>query len=86
MLLKVVDGTEFRDIPITEGSFFLLPGMFVVCSLDTYHCLTFGHPVTSANTPHNPVRFPDSVGIVIEGTRPETSKGGLHLGSLQAPY
>jgi len=55
MLLKVVDGTEFRDIPIQEGSIFLLP----------------------ANTPHNPVRFPDTVGIVIECARPETSKDRL---------
>lgn len=37
--------------------------------------LAFDLPVTSANTPHNPVRFPDTVGVVIEGARPESSKG-----------
>lgn len=33
MLLKVVDGNKFRDIPITEGSLFLLPGTSAYCSL-----------------------------------------------------
>jgi len=55
MLLRVVDGEEFKDIPIKEGEMFLLPG----------------------NTPHNPVRFADTIGIVIERKRPANSQDCL---------
>ncbi|KAJ7449263.1 3-hydroxyanthranilic acid dioxygenase [Mycena latifolia] len=62
MLLRVVDDGVFRDIRIEEGEMFLLPGT---------HASDVPHPLS--NTPHNPVRFADTIGIVMERVRPDAS-------------
>ncbi|KIY50240.1 3-hydroxyanthranilic acid dioxygenase [Fistulina hepatica ATCC 64428] len=67
MLLKVVDEGQFRDIPIGEGEMFLLPG---ACPI--VHSENISSP-NLANMPHNPVRFANTVGIVVERERPEGS-------------
>lgn len=70
MLLRTVDDGEFRDLQIEEGEMFLLPGtshFSDLISINTHNL--------KANTPHNPVRFADTVGLVIERVRPEGSLG-----------
>ena len=72
MLLRTVDEGKFRDIRIEEGEMFLLPGtnfvwFFFFSMLNTL----------PANTPHNPVRFADTIGLVVERVRPEQSKGNV---------
>jgi len=66
MLLKVVDDGQFRDIRIEEGEMFLLPGIRFFC----YPSRTFVEQ-SLANTPHNPCRFADTIGLVIERKRPD---------------
>lgn len=73
MLLRVVDDGIFRDIEIKESQMFLLPGAFARF-MDLASALYHLH-LLSGNTPHNPVRFADTVGIVIERVRPEKSIG-----------
>jgi 3-hydroxyanthranilate 3,4-dioxygenase len=72
MLLKVVDGETFTDIRIEEGEMFLLPG-----ETDSHATYCRSCVDRIANTPHNPVRFADTIGIVIEVTRPAGSNGEL---------
>ncbi|KAK2841593.1 3-hydroxyanthranilate 3,4-dioxygenase 1 [Arthroderma sp. PD_2] len=59
IVIKVVDTSTtpatFQDIPVHEGSLFLLP----------------------ANTPHSPVRFADTVGVVMEVPRAKGAKDTL---------
>lgn len=79
MLLRVIDENEFRDIHINEGEMFLLPGEIYV-----FHFALCGQSFSSlisriANTPHNPVRFKDTIGLVMERVRPEGSIGALLL-------
>jgi 3-hydroxyanthranilate 3,4-dioxygenase len=82
MLLRVVDDGIFRDIEIKQGQMFLLPGAFARFmsgashsdSDDSAYASYHLHPLPG-NTPHNPVRFADTVGIVIERVRPEASIG-----------
>jgi 3-hydroxyanthranilate 3,4-dioxygenase len=75
MLLRIVDGTEFRDVPIREGEMFLLPREPSI--LPVVRGKKYDRSVMPANTPHNPVRFAETIGIVIELQRPEASLG-LH--------
>jgi len=81
MLLRVVDEGVFRDIRIEEGEMFLLPRMYTPCSVSRSLA-----EKDVANTPHNPVRFADTIGLVLERVRPEGSIGEfISLGLLYYP-
>lgn len=71
MLLRVVDEGEFRDIRIEEGEMFLLPGLSFTVFMKILPLMG----VVIGNTPHNPVRFADTVGLVVERKRPEGAIG-----------
>jgi hypothetical protein len=75
MLLRVVDDGVFRDIEIKQGQMFLLPGAFSSAFLTLILIISLLIRHLPGNTPHNPVRFADTVGIVVERVRPETSIG-----------
>lgn len=71
MLLKVIEDGKKRDIQIGEGEMFLLPGEHQISH-------TSGRALNrqlAGNTPHNPVRFADTIGIVLEQVRPADALG-----------
>jgi 3-hydroxyanthranilate 3,4-dioxygenase len=70
MTLKVVDDGAFKDITINEGDMFLLPGKCLLL-------MSSELVLTVANVPHNPVRYADTVGIVVEQDRPEESQDSM---------
>jgi len=71
MLLRTVDEGKLRDIRIEEGEMFLLPGM------NFYGILLPTLNTSPANIPHNPVRFADTIGLVVERVRPGKSRGNV---------
>jgi hypothetical protein len=72
MLLRVVDDGIFRDIYIKEGEMFLLPSRLTLVIYCPSICLC---DAASGNIPHNPVRFANTVGLVIERVRPKAAIG-----------
>lgn len=88
MLLRVVDDGAFRDIRIEEGAMFLLPSTSArrMCHADQV-LLLIVVLAALANTPHNPVRFADTIGLVVERIRPEGSIGkccsGVYCGATR---
>lgn len=82
MVLKVVDDGLFRDIEIGEGEMFLLPGASYSPEGVRGRKLTPALS-SSGNTPHNPCRFADTIGLVVERVRPEGSIGAVPLLSRQ---
>lgn len=75
MLLKVVDGGEFRDIRIEEGEMFLLPRQLSRATRYAQRLSSADAACITANTPHNPCRFADTIGLVMERKRPSESIG-----------
>lgn len=77
MLLRVVDDGVFRDVKIGEGEMFLLPGE--QSAIHRVNSRNHSHEPPlhddAANTPHNPVRFADTIGLVVERVRPENATG-----------
>lgn len=59
-----MENGEFKDIHINEGDMFLLPRMYPLLK-KVYFKINF----ILANVPHNPVRFENTIGIVIERVR-----------------
>lgn len=75
MLLKVVEDGHFKDITIGEGEMFMLPGERGEVPLSQAPLIQFA---LVANTPHSPCRFENTIGLVVERTRPENKEGESH--------
>lgn len=75
MLLRIVENDAFRDVHIKEGEMFLLPGMNSLSALylDRICVLTSA----KGNTPHSPIRFANTTGLVMERVRPADSMDRL---------
>lgn len=90
MLLRVIDEGKKRDIHIGEGEMFLLPGSVPQLAIHPSSVLLeLMSPcrvcvIFAANTPHNPCRFVDTIGIVLEQVRPGKSIG-THANFLFQP-
>lgn len=85
MLLKIVEnGDQFRDVVIEEGEMFLLPSMspsFLDFFCTQCRSLPQSNGLvteqtsdkTAGNVPHSPRRTGDTIGLVMERTRPAGS-------------
>jgi 3-hydroxyanthranilate 3,4-dioxygenase len=71
MLLRIVENNGFRDVHIKEGEMFMLPGQSLFQA--TWTPVASKYSRITGNTPHNPVRFADTTGLVMERVRPEES-------------
>ena len=74
MLLKVVEDGHFKDITIGEGEMFMLPGE----RGGAVSRARLTQVALAANTPHSPCRFENTIGLVVERTRPENKEGESH--------
>jgi len=70
-----VEGGEFREITIGEGEMFLLPGALASLSCPARKAQGADDDIATGNTPHNPCRYADTVGIVVERVRPGSAVG-----------
>lgn len=75
--VRSVTGGQFRDIDIGEGEMFLLPGQCLALSrtVAARNDAMLTRPSGAANTPHNPTRYADTIGLVIERVRPGDAVG-----------
>ena len=66
MVLRVIEDNAFKDIHIKEGEMFLLPGTYFPFTLSSVQA----KPTKLGNTPHGPIRYADTIGLVMERKRP----------------